>query len=181
MNLRIPGPPHPSRAVGRLALFVVAACTVSTAFAVVADILPPARREASVKTALALAAAPKVTSLPAGLKNPFFPSGFSTPDSAELKALAAEGKAPAQAATPESETQILSDIAAWMNPSGTLKWGSTTFLLVGEKKLKVGDHLMITFKGHDYDVGISAIDGSSFSLRLNHSEITRPINTGTSP
>lgn len=181
MNTRIPGRPHSRRAAGSLALIIVAACSVSTAFAVVADILPPARREASVKTALALASTRKATSLPAGLKNPFFPSGFSTPDSAELKALAAEGKASAQAAAPESESQILSDIAAWMNPSGTLKWKSTTFLLIGEKKLKVGDHLMITFKGHDYDVGISAIDGSSFSLRLNHTEITRPINSGTSP
>lgn len=166
----------------RLAILAAAALVAgSAAQAVTSDILPSKRRLATVQTALALAAAPKVPPLPSDLPNPFFPPGFSTPDAAELKALAASGIVPAQQAKPQSEAQILSSIADWLNPSGTLRWGTTTYLLVREKKLKVGDHLTITFEGHDYDVAITAVDSSSFSLRLNHTEITRPINPGTSP
>lgn len=167
-----------ARGVALLAALTLAA---SAAHAVTSDILPSNRRLPTVQTALALAAVPKVPPLPAGLPNPFFPPGFSTPDAAELKALAAAGLAPAKETKPQSEAQILSSIADWLNPSGTLHWEGSTYLLVREKKLKVGDHLTITFEGHDYDVAITAIDSSSFSLRLNHTEITRPLNPGTSP
>ena len=54
-------------------------------------------------------------------------------------------------------------------------------LLFHEKKLKVGDNLKITVEGVDYSVTISAIDQTSFKIRLNGEEVTRPIKPGKVP
>ena len=54
-------------------------------------------------------------------------------------------------------------------------FGGRPLLLLGEKKLRVGDNLKRSSDGFDYIVVITAIEPTSFRLRLNHEEITRPI------
>ena len=54
-------------------------------------------------------------------------------------------------------------------------------LLFREKKLKVGDSLTITFEGTTYVVVITAMDRSSFKIRFNREEITRPIKSRKVP
>lgn len=74
-----------------------------------------------------------------------------------------------------SDRDILVMAAAQINPSGTAQLGDTAILLFGQKKLKVGDTIPIVFQGTTYELVISVIDRTFFSLRLNDEEITRPI------
>lgn len=69
----------------------------------------------------------------------------------------------------------LSALAASVTPTGTMQLGGTPYLLFGQKKFKEGDRMPISFQGATYEVQISAIERSSFTLRLNKEEITRPI------
>ncbi|MDF3057211.1 MAG: hypothetical protein K0R17_1426 [Rariglobus sp.] len=79
------------------------------------------------------------------------------------------------------DREILSNVAASVTPSGTMKLGDTLILLFGQKKLKVGDSIPIVFQGSTYDVYISGIDRTTFTLRLNKEEITRPIKPVNKP
>jgi hypothetical protein len=84
------------------------------------------------------------------------------------------------AATPAVVTTIadrdrLIALAPLVAPSGSLQLGDTAMLLFGQKRLKVGDSIPIVFQGVTYDLLISAIERTTFTLRLNNEEITRPI------
>ena len=70
---------------------------------------------------------------------------------------------------------MLQRIAAGIKPSGVMMLGGSPLLLIREKKLKVGDNLTITFEGNAYTLVVTGIDRTSFKLRLNNEEITRPI------
>jgi hypothetical protein len=72
---------------------------------------------------------------------------------------------------------ILAALASRITPSGTVKLGDTYILLFGQKKLKVGDVLPIVFQGATYELQLSAIERTSYTLRLNKEEITRPIKS----
>lgn len=74
-----------------------------------------------------------------------------------------------------SDRDILVMAAAQINPSGTAQLGNTAILLFGQKKLKVGDTIPFVFQGIAYELVVSVIDRTFFSLRLNDEEITRPI------
>jgi hypothetical protein len=66
-------------------------------------------------------------------------------------------------------------LAPLVAPSGSLQLGDKSMLLFGQKRLKVGDSIPIVFQGVTYDLQISAIERTTFTLRLNNEEITRPI------
>jgi hypothetical protein len=72
-------------------------------------------------------------------------------------------------------------IASTIAPSGMMMFGGRPLLMLREKKLRIGDSLKLNFDGFDYIVVITAIDPTSFRLRLNHEEITRPIKPGKTP
>jgi len=72
---------------------------------------------------------------------------------------------------------LLTTIAANIAPSGTIKLGDTQILLFGQKKLKVGDSIPIIFQGTTYELQITNIERTSYTLRLNKEEITRPIKS----
>ena len=63
-------------------------------------------------------------------------------------------------------------------PSGIARFDGEAILIFGQKKLKVGDRLTITFEGADYDLEIAAINSTTFTLRYNGEEITRSIKPG---
>jgi hypothetical protein len=60
-------------------------------------------------------------------------------------------------------------------PTGSVQLGNTGMLLFGQKRLKVGDVIPIVFQSITYDLQITAIDRTTFTLRLNNEEIIRPI------
>ncbi|MFA5058986.1 MAG: hypothetical protein WC485_12795 [Opitutaceae bacterium] len=132
------------------------------------------------QTALDLAArllAPRenpAAALPADLVDPFNPAGFG--------ATAAAPKAGEAAAhTISSDHDVLEKIATNVLPTGMMMFNDQPLLLFREKKLKVGDSLTITFEGTEYLVVITEINPTSFKIRLNHEEVTRPIKPGKVP
>lgn len=136
------------------------------------DILPAPRRMETVETARRLVERAEPPALPDEPRDPFT---AVSPRRAETSAAA-----PREAARPGNR-QLLAAIAPLVNPTGTMRLGGEPILLFGQKRIKVGDRLPITFDGTPYILVISGIEGTSFTLRLNGEEITRPIQPANRP
>lgn len=74
-----------------------------------------------------------------------------------------------------TERDILQSIAASLKPSGNFILGGQPTLVFGQKRVKAGGMLTITFEGTEYTLEITAIERTNFTLRLNREEFTRPI------
>lgn len=137
----------------------------------------PSQRQASLElTAQLLAARENPTEkLPAELVDPFNPLGFGA---SPVPSGVRSGDTVRAAS---SDLDILEKIAPHITPSGALMLNGEPVLLFREKKLKVGDSLTITFEGTTYVVVITAVDRSSFKIRYNREEITRPIKSRKVP
>lgn len=170
----------------RLAFLLLAAAALAgrSAAAPLSDVMAPDKRRPIVDTAARLAAPPAIAPLPAPLINPFNPPAFGQPDPEELRAFAA-AQASAQAAAansrPSTDLDLLNLIAARITPSGTVMLDGESWLIFGRKRLRIGDRLTVTYEGHDYDLELAAIDRTTFTLRLNQEEVTRPIKPGKTP
>ena len=167
-----------------LLLLAAAALAGSAAAAPLSDVMAPDKRKPIVDAATRLAAPPALAPLPAPLINPFNPPAFGQPDPEELRAFAA-AQAAAQAAAassrPSTDRDFLNLIAAKITPSGTLTLDGESWLVFGRKRLRVGDRLTVTYEGRDYDLALTAIDRTTFTLRLDQEEVTRPIKPGKTP
>jgi hypothetical protein len=141
-----------------LGLSFLAATTAASS-----DLATPAQRHESVDHAMALVLPVPPEPLPVDLKNPFILSRDSSKSNDTTKQIS-------------SDHEVLEAVAPHIVPSGVVQVGDSPILLLGEKKLKVGDYLTITFEGNEYMVELSSISHSSFTLRLNKEEITQPIN-----
>jgi len=146
------------------------------------DLVPAAKRAATVELASKIARQNDPVPLPADYPHPFNPPGFEQRDPEEEKAKAA-AQVVSEPAKPAGDREILEAIAPRVTPDGTaiLPRTGEPILFFRQKKLKVGDRLTITFDGRDYEVEISAIDRTTFTMRLNRAEITRPIKPGKTP
>ncbi len=143
------------------------------------DILPPSRRKATIDLAGRLATPPVLAPLPADLKSPFTPPGFDQPDPAELAARAAAlAAANSQPSKPTSDRDLLATISEKLTPSGSAFVSGEQVLLFPGKKLRKGDKFIITYDGRDFELELTDIQRTTFSLRLNRAEITRPIKLG---
>jgi hypothetical protein len=137
---------------------------VTATAAAKSDLATPEKRRESIEQAMALVRPVVPAPLPADLKNPFVMSREVGGGGAVVKQLA-------------GDRQVLAAVAPHIVPSGVVtQVDGTPMLLLGEKKLKVGEYLTITFEGTQYMVELSAISHSSFTLRLNKEEVTQPIN-----
>ncbi len=76
---------------------------------------------------------------------------------------------------PRSNHELLQAIAASLKPSGNFVLGGQQTLVFGQKRVKAGGTLTITFEGSEYTLEIAAIERTNFTLRLNREEFTRPI------
>lgn len=134
------------------------------------DILPPQKRTASLDLARALLTTKpvEISTDEIAQKNPFNPIKPIVESESVARPSATHGDA-------LSERDLLQRLAVTVTPSGTMQLGDQLILLFGQKKLKVGDRLPIVFQGATYELQISAIERTSFSLRINNAEITRPI------
>jgi hypothetical protein len=86
-----------------------------------------------------------------------------------------EGRTKAKAPVPAVDASLLKNIISEVNPSGMMQLGGDPILLFGQKKLKIGDKLPIVFQGVTYELQVTSIERTSFGMRLNGEEITRPI------
>ena len=94
------------------------------------------------------------------------------------KPVANEVKAAPKTGRPSSDAEFLQILAAKLNPTGALMLGDQALLLFGEKKVKVGDTIKIPFDKDSVDVELVDLSGTSFTLRLNNEQLTRPIKPG---
>ena len=77
--------------------------------------------------------------------------------------------------SPRTERETLQAIAMSLKPSGNFVLSGQQTLVFGQKKVKAGGSLTITFEGTEYTLEITAIERTNFTLRLNREEFTRPI------
>lgn len=146
------------------------------------DLASPEKRHLSVEKAVELAKQKVITPLPDTLPLPFSPPGFDLTDAEEAAAAAEAARrsgVPLAAGVPPPPTdrQLLETITAKISPSGSIFLGGKPMLMFGKRFVKTGSHFTVTYKGTDYDLELTDIDGSNFTLRYNREEITRPIKT----
>jgi hypothetical protein len=143
------------------------------------------RRKVSVDRAAALSKVKTVAPLPEAVSRPFAPPGFDLTDAEEAAAAAAAAKllnpASPTAPAPPSDHELLEEIVSKVRPSGTIYLGGKPLLMFGKRFVKTGAHFTVTYKGNDYDLELTQIDGTNFTLRYKSDEITRPIQPGKSP
>jgi hypothetical protein len=100
-------------------------------------------------------------------KNPFNPEGFGEGQEVATVAVTSTG--------PRSTRELLQAIGASLKPSGFFVLGGEPTLVFGQKRVKAGGLLTITFEGSEHTLEIVSIDRPNFTLRLNREEFTRPI------
>lgn len=128
-----------------------------------ADLQPPKKREQTLERASQFSkiAAPETALPPENLRNPFNSAAVD-----EVKA-----------ARPTSDKDLLLVLAEQIQPMGAMgNPGNMMLTRKGQKAVKVNDKLTLSFDGTQYEVEVTAIDNTTFSLRYNQTEITRPIS-----
>src|SRR5690606_18935228 len=116
-----------------------------------ADIPSWKQREGVIAAANALIEAQKTpVPAPEGLINPFV-----GPE--EIVAETKEEPPPVAITTALAESELLARLAAQIPASGTANLGGSAILLLGQKRLKVGDVIRLSFEGKSYEVSIAHI------------------------
>ena len=171
--------------IARLAVLFLLSLAAATA-AEVAPVIAPAKRNEGLERART-ALAPRDASAPVDLKDPFYSESFSgalpvpVAGASEGGANAgpSSGAPAAMPATrpvgPRSPADLVEAIAGALRPSGMLVLRGEPVLIFGQKRVKAGDALTITFEGAEHAVVVTAIQPPNFTLRLNQAEFTRPI------
>ena len=80
-----------------------------------------------------------------------------------------------------SDEEFLGRLAAQLAPTGVFIFGDQTFLLFGEKKVKVGDTILIPFDNNSYEVELVGLTRTSFTVKLNQAEVSRSIKPAKQP
>ena len=124
-------------------------------------VLAPAKRLDTISQAKSLLAE-KATAFSG--KNPFNPEGVKI-----------EGTGPVVTTQPDAPRNLIQVIGESLKPSGYFVINGEPTLVFGQKRVKAGGLLTITFEGSEYTVEIVSIDRPNFTLRLNREEFTRPI------
>ncbi|MDI1250989.1 MAG: hypothetical protein PSV13_19160 [Lacunisphaera sp.] len=162
-----------------LLVFVLAGITVVRAAEgdAAGSVLTPQKRQEVIEQAAQLLAAREISPV---ANNPFHPVGFQElvagmdrPAGSTTGGTA--GESPAQPAGPRSNRDLVQAIGAGLKPSGFFVLGGQPTLIFGQKRVKAGGILTITFEGTQYTLEITTITPPNFTLRLNREEFTRTI------
>ena len=147
---------------------VFAALAGVRAMAADSDVTSPVSRQQALERGKKLLAVRNVSPVTV---DPFYSVAF-----AEL--LAGPGASVVSAAPvarQKTDQEILRAVAASLKPTGNFVLAGQNTLVFGQKRVKAGGLITITFEGTEYTLEITAIERTSFSLRLNREEFTRPI------
>ena len=82
---------------------------------------------------------------------------------------------------PVSDHDLITTLAAQLNPTGVLMLGDEALLLFGEKKVKVGETIHVNFDKDSFDVELVDLSRTSFTIRLNNEQTTRSIKPAKTP
>ena len=160
----------------RLLAILAGGLGLTLAHAAEGDVQSPTKRQEVVDKAKKLLATREI---PAAAADPFHSEAFN-----EIVAGVGRGPAvttssgeaePAKQAGPRTGRDQLKAIAEGLKPSGYIVLSGQPTLLFGQKRVKAGGFVTITFEGTEYTVEITSIDRPNFTLRLNREEFTRPI------
>ncbi len=75
----------------------------------------------------------------------------------------------------ESESEIIVKLAGEIPATGTILFGDKRILLAGKKKYKTGDVIMVKYKESDYDLTITDITATTFTVKHNHITHSRAV------
>lgn len=153
------------------------------------DLLPLARRQATVDTAEKLAQRAVPPPVAAETPNPFAPANFDAPDPAAGRAGgpgnratsgASSSGAPAgsaaQAPKPAlGDREILEILAMRLPPAATFVREGKPLLVIGRDRFEVGTRFIVTYNDQDYELELVSIDRTTFTLRYRGEDYTRPI------
>jgi hypothetical protein len=170
---------------------ILSAAFASTASGLLAqkstsDLLPPGRRQAAVEIAERISRPPAPPAVPEDLPQPFNPADFDAPTPGEAKpgmgaapgkpaaAPAAPGAALAPAG-PAGDRDVIEMLAAQIRPSGMINLRGSPRLIIANKPFEIGTRFTVTYAGQDYELELTAIDRTTFTLRYRNEETTRPI------
>lgn len=165
-----------TRTTGSLILFVGAALLAPGQ-----TVINPAKRQAAVDHAKAFVAPREIA--PVNV-DPFYSPAFAEAVASmgrvsNLPTQAASNpgatEAPRTPAGPRNDKELLQAIAQGLKPGGSIVLNGQPTLLFGQKRVKAGGVLTITFEGNQYTLEVVNIDRTNFTLRLNREEFTRSI------
>ena len=148
----------------------------SSSMAAEATVLNPVTRQAALERGKALVASREITPITV---NPFHPPAFAETLASMGRATGTTppvggGETPAQTPVgPRTERDLLQAIAKGLKPSGYIVLGGTPSISFGQKRVKAGGVLTITFEGNQYTLEVVSIDRTNFTLRLNREDFTR--------
>jgi hypothetical protein len=173
-----------------LVLVLLAAPSFAAKAPPAGDIAPAAKRRTTVELAQKFATVAAPAPLAADSVLPFNPAAFNQPDPEEQRAfeqaaakLRAQGEAPAggsgQALPGATAREQLAAIASQIRPSGSMLVRGEPRLILQSRFVKTGDKFTVTYAGVDHVLELTAIDLTTFTLRLNGEAITRPIKSGS--
>jgi hypothetical protein len=74
-----------------------------------------------------------------------------------------------------NEVELLRNLASQISARGTAILGEDRFLLLSQKRLKVGESFIISFNGNDYEVVLSDLTSTTFTIKRNDLTFTRPV------
>ncbi len=132
------------------------------------DLSPPPARDKIVAEAERVAASRGTrTELPSPLPNPFVARSL------EVEA-APVVERPVQPTV--NQADLLARIATRIPATGTVTLGGEPILLLGQKRLKVGDTYTISFEGQTYELSIAAVTPTAFTVQRGENLHTRPVH-----
>jgi hypothetical protein len=154
-------------------LFVLAAlAVVGTARGAEAEmVVSPTTRQDTLEMATKLLTAKGTVAVG---KDPFHTEAVDDNNAPPAGPVAAGPVPPKPPAGPHDLLQAIATSPS-LKPSGYFVLGGQPTLVFGQKRVKAGSFLKITFEGTEYDLEIVSIDRLNFTLRLNREEFTRPI------
>jgi hypothetical protein len=165
----------PSHILGGILLLLAGAIVASGD-----TVLTPAKRQEALERGKALVGQREIVPIAV---DPFYPAAFaetvaglgrgsgSTPTTTTPES----GPVARPSAGPRTDRDLLQAMSASLKPSGSVVLGGEPTLLFGQKRVKAGGILTITFEGTQYTLEIVSIDRTTFTLRLNREEFTRNI------
>jgi hypothetical protein len=133
----------------------------------------PADRQKTLAIAETLLAN-RPTALPASANDPFHSVAFAEATGTSVHD-ATQTNDSASHHGHRSDKDLLAAIAVTLKPNGFFIFDGEPTLIFGQKRVKAGSPMTITFEGADYTLEIVSVDRTSFTLRLNREEYTRPI------
>jgi hypothetical protein len=150
-------------------LFVALLTLISTTALIAEDVsIPPVQKRAAVIETLQKRVQTKERSADGTQKNPFSMRGFES--------LSVAVVTPQTNADPVvAEHDLLSVLADKVDARGRFVMNGEVMLLVGGKKLRAGSKVPVNHEGLIYELEISAIDTTKFTVRYKSEEFTRPI------